>query len=62
MRWYLSLEANCELNYTPKMYFGYLPHCKETVESSTLNHWSDLSAKAKVWNPKFCIQCGIMQA
>ena len=31
------------------------------VELSTLTHWFDFSAKAKVLNTKLCIQWGIMQ-
>ena len=63
MRCYLSLDANCEsLIIHILVYLGYLPHFKETVEPSTLIHWFNLSAKAKVVKPTFCIQCGIMQA
>ena len=44
------------------VYLGNFPHFKETVESSILTHWFDLSAKAKVSIPEFCIQWGLMQA
>ena len=58
----LSLEANCELNYTTFGVLGYLPHFKKTVQRSTLTHWFDLSAKAKVLNSKIYIQWDIMQS
>ena len=62
MRCYLNLETNCELSYKLFGVFGALPYFKEAAEPSTLTHWFDLLAKAKVLNPKFCIQWGIMQA
>ena len=34
------------------VYLGRLPQFNETVELSTLTHWFDLSAKAKVLNTK----------
>ena len=44
--------ANCELNYTPFDVFGAFAQFKEIVELSTLTHWFDWSAKAKVLNTK----------